>query len=230
MPEQYVCCFYLQRIMNKINYQKEFEKIVDRLQRDGEIPSLLLHSCCAPCSSYCIETLAEYFYVTVFYYNPNIYPDEEYYHRVKEQQRFIKEFPTRYPVKFIEGDFEKNRFYEDVAKGLEHEPEKGKRCLKCYDLRLRETAKRALLESMDYFCTTLSISPMKDSQVLNQIGLAIAKEEGIPYLVSDFKKNNGYLRSCEISKEYDMYRQNYCGCVYSYNESLQRGNQTHTDE
>lgn len=223
MPELYVCCFCLQKIMNKINYQKEYEKIVSRLERDGKVPSLLLHSCCAPCSSYCIETLSQHFFVTVFYYNPNIYPDEEYFHRVREQQRFIGEFPTKYPVKFIEGDFEKDRFYEDVAKGLEKEPERGARCIKCYDLRIRETAKRAVVEKMDYFCTTLSISPLKDSQVLNQMGLQIAGEEGIDYLVSDFKKNSGYLRSCEISKEYDMYRQNYCGCVYSYRESLQRG-------
>ena len=214
----FVCCSCSQKIMNKINYQKEFEHIVNELQGDGRIPSLLLHSCCAPCSSYCIETLSEYFHVTVFYYNPNIYPDEEYYHRVKEQQNFIQKFPTKYPVSFIEGDFEKERFYSEVAKGLEKEPERGARCMKCYDLRLRETAKRAKAEGMDYFCTTLSISPMKDAQVLNQIGLAIGQELGIAYLPSDFKKNNGYLRSCEISREYDMYRQDYCGCVFSVRE------------
>ena len=214
----FVCCSCSQKIMNKLNYQKEFEHIVNELQGDGRIPSLLLHSCCAPCSSYCIETLSEYFHVTVFYYNPNIYPDEEYYHRVKEQQNFIQKFPTKYPVSFIEGDFEKERFYSEVAKGLEKEPERGARCMKCYDLRLRETAKRAKAEGMDYFCTTLSISPMKDAQALNQIGLAIGQELGIAYLPSDFKKNNGYLRSCEISREYDMYRQDYCGCVFSVRE------------
>ena len=215
MPEQFAYYSYLQEIMNKINYQKEFEKIVDGLQRDGKTPSLLLHSCCAPCSSYCIETLSEYFYVTVFYYNPNIFPDEEYYHRAKEQQEFIRRFPAKYPVNFIEGDFETDRFYNEVAKGLEQAPEKGERCLKCYDLRLRETAKRAKREGMDYFCTTLTISPMKDSQVLNQIGIQVGEEEGIAFLPSDFKKKGGYLRSCELSKEYDMYRQDYCGCVYS---------------
>ena len=218
MPVLFVCCSCSQKIMNKINYQKEFEHIVNELQGDGRIPSLLLHSCCAPCSSYCIETLSEYFHVTVFYYNPNIYPDEEYYHRVKEQQSFIQKFPTKYPVSFIEGDFEKERFYSEVAKGLEKEPERGARCMKCYDLRLRETAKRAKAEGMDYFCTTLSISPMKDAQALNQIALAIGQELGIAYLPSDFKKNNGYLRSCEISREYDMYRQDYCGCVFSVRE------------
>ena len=201
--------------MIKKNYQAELENLIEQLERDERVPSLFLHSCCAPCSSYCIEYLSQYFNVTVFYYNPNIYPDEEYYHRVKEQQEFIRRFPAKYPVNFIEGDFETKRFYDEVAKGLEKEPEKGARCLKCYDLRLRETAKRAKKEGMEYFCTTLTISPMKDSQVLNQIGAKVGAEEGVIFLPSDFKKNNGYLRSCELSKEYNMYRQDYCGCIYS---------------
>ncbi|MBQ8489375.1 MAG: epoxyqueuosine reductase QueH [Pseudobutyrivibrio sp.] len=203
--------------MNKINYQKELDKLIIKFTEEGQVPSLLLHSCCAPCSSYCIEYLSQFFYVTVFYYNPNIYPDEEYYHRVKEQQRFIKEFPTKYPVKFIEGDYDKSSFYE-IAKGLEKEPEKGKRCHRCYDLRLRRTAEVAKEKGFDFFSTTLTISPMKDSQVLNEIGDSIGKELGINWLYSDFKKREGYKRSTEISKEYDMYRQDYCGCVYSYNE------------
>ncbi|MBP3728000.1 MAG: epoxyqueuosine reductase QueH [Pseudobutyrivibrio sp.] len=203
--------------MNKINYQKELDKLIIKFTEEGQVPSLLLHSCCAPCSSYCIEYLSQFFYVTVFYYNPNIYPDEEYYHRVKEQQRFIKEFPTKYPVKFIEGDYDKSSFYE-IAKGLEKEPEKGKRCHRCYDLRLRRTAAVAKEKGFDFFSTTLTISPMKDSQVLNEIGASIGKELGINWLYSDFKKREGYKRSTEISKEYDMYRQDYCGCVYSYNE------------
>lgn len=203
--------------MNKINYQKELDKLIIKFTEEGQVPSLLLHSCCAPCSSYCIEYLSQFFYVTVFYYNPNIYPDEEYYHRVKEQQRFIKEFPTKYPVKFIEGDYDKNSFYE-IAKGLEKEPEKGKRCHRCYDLRLRRTAAVAKEKGFDFFSTTLTISPMKDSQVLNEIGASIGKELGINWLYSDFKKREGYKRSTEISREYDMYRQDYCGCVYSYNE------------
>lgn len=203
--------------MNKINYQKELDKLIIKFNEEGQVPSLLLHSCCAPCSSYCIEYLSQFFYVTVFYYNPNIYPDEEYYHRVKEQQRFIKEFPTKYPVKFIEGDYDKSSFYE-IAKGLEKEPEKGKRCHRCYDLRLRRTAAVAKEKGFDFFSTTLTISPMKDSQVLNEIGEAIGKELGVNWLYSDFKKKEGYKRSTEISKEYDMYRQDYCGCVYSYNE------------
>lgn len=204
--------------MNKKNYSKELENLIEQFERDERVPSLLLHSCCAPCSSYCIEYLSKYFNVTVFYYNPNIYPDEEYYHRVKEQQEFINKFPTKHPVSFIEGDFEKNRFYEEVAKGLEEEPERGRRCVKCFDLRLRETAKRAKAEGFDYYCTTLSISPMKDAVLLNELGAKIGAEIGIPFLPSDFKKRNGYLRSCEISKEYDMYRQDYCGCEYSLNE------------
>ena len=203
--------------MNKINYQKELDKLIIKFTEEGQVPSLLLHSCCAPCSSYCIEYLSQFFYVTVFYYNPNIYPDEEYYHRVKEQQRFIKEFPTKYPVKFIEGDYDKSSFYE-IAKGLEKEPEKGKRCHRCYDLRLRRTAAVAKEKGFDFFSTTLTISPMKDSQVLNEIGASIGKELGVDWLYSDFKKREGYKRSTEISKEYDMYRQDYCGCVYSYNE------------
>ncbi len=141
---------------------------------------------------------------------------------MKEQQRFIREFPTKHPVHFIEGDFEKERFYAEVAKGLEDEPERGRRCEKCFDLRLRETAKRAKAAGADYFCTTLTISPMKDAVLLNDIGEKIAEEEGILFLPSDFKKNNGYLRSCEISKKYDMYRQDYCGCIFSKKEREKR--------
>ncbi|SFO01044.1 hypothetical protein SAMN04487831_10616 [Pseudobutyrivibrio sp. UC1225] len=203
--------------MVKINYQKELDKLIDQFEKEGRVPSLLLHSCCGPCSSYCIEYLSQYFNITVFYYNPNIYPDEEYYHRVKEQQRFIKAFPTKHPVEFIEGDYDKNRFY-DIAKGLEHEPEKGARCHKCYELRLRRTAEVAAEKSFDFFTTTLTISPMKDSQVLNEIGIRIGEEAGVSWLPSDFKKKEGFKRSTELSAEYDMYRQDYCGCVYSYNE------------
>lgn len=204
--------------MTKRNYQLELENLIQNIERDEHVPSLFLHSCCAPCSSYCIEYLSQYFHVTVFYYNPNIYPDEEYYHRVKEQQEFIKKFPTKYPVAFVEGDFEKERFYKEVAAGLEDEPERGRRCVKCFDLRLRETAKRAKADGFDYFCTTLTISPMKDAVLLNELGAKIGDEEGIPFLPSDFKKKNGYLRSCEISKEYNMYRQDYCGCEFSFKE------------
>ena len=203
--------------MNKVNYQKELDKLIKKLDEEGLVPSLLLHSCCGPCSSYCIEYLSQFFDITVFYYNPNIYPDEEYYTRVKEQERFIKEFPTKHPVSFIEGDYDTKSFYE-MAKGLEHEPEKGARCHKCYELRLRRTAQVAKEKGFDFFTTTLTISPMKDSQVLNEIGQRIALEEGVSWLVSDFKKKEGYKRSTELSKEYCMYRQDYCGCVYSYRD------------
>ena len=203
--------------MNKINYQKELDNLIDTINKEGRVPSLLLHSCCGPCSSYCIEYLSEFFNITVFYYNPNIYPDEEYYIRVKEQQKFIKEFPAKHKVSFIEGDYDKNSFYE-IARGLENEPERGARCLKCYDLRLRRTADVAKEKGFDFFTTTLTISPMKDSQVLNEIGINISNELGVKWLPSDFKKKNGYKRSTELSKEYDMYRQDYCGCVYSYRE------------
>ena len=204
--------------MNKINYQKELEQLISEIETEGRVSTLLLHSCCAPCSSYCIEYLSQFFAITVFYYNPNIYPDEEYYHRVKEQQRFISEFPTKHPVKFIEGNFEKDRFYAEVAKGLENEPERGARCTKCFELRLGETAKRAAALGMDYFATTLTISPMKDVELLNSIGARLGQEHGVAYLATEFRKKNGYLRSTQISKEYGMYRQDYCGCVYSKRE------------
>ncbi len=187
---------------------------LERIDAEKEAPSLLLHSCCAPCSSYVLEYLSSHFRITVFYYNPNIYPSEEYEFRAAEQARFIGELPVKYPVSYIEGAYETDRFY-DLAKGLEDAPERGERCHKCYRLRLEETAKLAAEKHFDYFTTTLSISPMKDADVLNAIGGELASQYGVKYLFSDFKKKNGYLRSTELSKEYGMYRQNYCGCVYS---------------
>lgn len=154
---------------NKINFQKELDKLLEQNQREARVPSLFLHSCCAPCSSYVIEYLSDYFQITVFYYNPNIYPDEEYLHRVKEQQHLICQIPQKYPVSFLEGDFDKERFY-DMAKGLEKIPEGGERCFQCYRLRLEKTAQLAKEHGFDYFCTTLSISPLKNAQKLNEIG------------------------------------------------------------
>ncbi len=203
--------------MLKRNYQKELEDIIAMHQSAGETPTLFLHSCCAPCSSYVLEYLSQYFKITVFYYNPNIYPDEEYYKRVEEQKRFIEVFPAKNKIEFLEGNFDKERFYE-MAKGLENLPEGGERCFKCYRLRLEESVRLAKKYSMDYFTTTLSISPLKNAQKLNEIGLELAEEYGVKYLVSDFKKKNGYKRSTEISKEYNMYRQDYCGCVFSKRE------------
>ena len=201
----------------KENYQKILDETIAGLEEKGEVPKLLLHSCCAPCSSYVLEYLSNYFYITVLYYNPNIYPEDEYYHRAAEQKRFIKEFPTKYPVTFVEGNFEPEHFYETV-KGYENIREGGERCFRCYELRLREAAEYAKKINCDYFTTTLSISPMKNAAKLNEIGGRLAEEYGIPYLYSDFKKRDGYKRSTVISAEYGMYRQDYCGCVFSKRE------------
>lgn len=201
----------------KTNYQKELESIIAEHQSKGETPTLFLHSCCAPCSSYVLEYLSQYFKITVFYYNPNIYPDDEYYKRVEEQKKFIERFPAKNKIDFVEGIFDKDRFYA-MAKGLENVPEGGERCFLCYELRLREAAEYAKARNMDYFTTTLSISPLKNAEKLNEIGLNLANEYGIKYLVSDFKKKNGYKRSTELSKQYGIYRQDYCGCIFSKQE------------
>lgn len=197
-----------------INYQKELEKIINRIQQEGETKTLLLHSCCAPCSSYVLEYLSQYFRITIFYYNPNIYPKEEFYKRVEEQKRLISELPVKNEINFIEGRFDSDRFYE-IAKGLEKEKEGGQRCFNCYELRLRETAILAKEQGFDYFTTTLSISPYKNAQKLNEIGISLSQEYNTEYLFSDFKKKNGYKRSIELSKQYNLYRQDYCGCIFS---------------
>ena len=203
--------------MNKINYQKELDKVIEVLQRQGRVPRLLLHSCCAPCSSYVLEYLSRYFEITVFYYNPNIYPPEEFGKRVEEQKRLIAQLPAEHPISFLDGPYEPERFYE-MAKGLEQVPEGGARCFKCYRLRLTETAEMARAGKYDYFTTTLSISPLKNAEKLNEIGGQLAKDYGVDYLYSDFKKRNGYKRSTELSREYGLYRQDYCGCVFSMRE------------
>ncbi len=203
--------------MNKINYQKELDKVIEVLQRQGRVPRLLLHSCCAPCSSYVLEYLSRYFEITVFYYNPNIYPPEEFGKRVEEQKRLIAQLPAEHPISFLDGPYEPERFYE-MAKGLEQVPEGGARCFKCYRLRLTETAEMACAGKYDYFTTTLSISPLKNAEKLNEIGGQLAKDYGVDYLYSDFKKRNGYKRSTELSREYGLYRQDYCGCVFSMRE------------
>ncbi len=200
--------------MNARNYQRELEKITEQIQDESRVPRLLLHACCAPCSSYCLEYLSKYFSITVFYYNPNIYPEEEYKKRVAEIRRFIGEFPAEHPVSLTEGTYDPERFYE-IAKGLENVPEGGKRCFGCFRLRLREAAKAAADGGYDYFTTTLSISPMKNAAKLNEIGEEAAEEFGVAWLPSDFKKKNGYQRSIELSREYGLYRQDYCGCEFS---------------
>lgn len=200
------------QMTNNINYQKQLDKIIQGL---GDIaPSLLLHTCCAPCSSYCIEYLSSYFNITVLYYNPNIYPESEYLHRKAEQIRLISEMKTKYPVKFIDCDFESEKFYE-TAKGLENCREGGERCFKCYRLRLTKAAKIASENGFDWFTTSLTISPLKNAQKINEIGVELAEKYGVKFLPSDFKKKEGFKRSIELSKEYNLYRQNYCGCEYS---------------
>lgn len=196
----------------KQNYQLILDKKLNELQ--GAYPSLLLHSCCAPCSSYVLEYLNEFFDITVFYYNPNISHEEEYVKRTKEQIRLINEMPKKREIKFIQGTYEPEKFYE-FARDMKDEPEGGKRCFECYRLRLEETAKLAKEKEFDFFTTTLSISPLKNAQVLNDIGNELSQKYGVEYLFSDFKKRNGYKRSCELSRIYDLYRQNYCGCIYS---------------
>lgn len=198
-----------------MNYQKELDKLIEKLKREHKIPRLLLHSCCAPCSSYVLEYLSDCFDITVFYYNPNIYPESEYTKRILEQQTLIGEMDTKYPVSFIAGHYDRERFYE-MAAGMEHLKEGGERCLKCYELRLREAAELAVKGGFEYFTTTLSISPLKNADRLNEIGLRLETEFGVRYLQSDFKKKNGYKRSIELSKEFGLYRQDYCGCEFSF--------------
>ena len=199
-----------------INFQKELEKLILKLQEHDKVPTLLLHSCCAPCSSYVIEYLSQYFHLTVFYYNPNISEFEEYKKRVEEQKRLIRQFPTKYKVEFIEGTYDNDNYNKNIL-GLEDCKEGGERCTVCYEMRMREAAKEAKESGFDYFTTTLSISPLKNSTKLNEIGYKLGIEYGIAYLLSDFKKKEGYKRSIELSKEYDLYRQNYCGCIFSRN-------------
>ena len=209
--------------MNKRNYQRELEQLMSGIE-PGHVPSLLLHACCAPCSSYCLEYLSQYFSITVLFYNPNISPAAEYQKRVDEIKRLISELPAKNKISLIEGRYLPEEFYTSV-KGLENEPEGGKRCHVCYELRLHEAAVVAKELGYDYFTTTLSISPLKDADKLNEIGKKLSDEYAISYLYSDFKKKNGYKRSIELSKEYKLYRQNFCGCVFSKREA---GNEKET--
>ena len=199
---------------NRVNYQKELDRILAALPQDGAPPALLLHACCAPCSSYVLEYLSRYFSITLFYYNPNISPAEEYAHRAEEARRLVREMPLVHPVTVEEGRYEPQAFYE-LARGLEDAPEGGERCFACYRLRLRETARLAAARGFDWFCTTLSVSPPKTAEKLNELGEEAAAEFGVRWLPSDFKKREGFKRSIVLSQEYGLYRQNYCGCVFS---------------
>ena len=205
--------------MNQINYQKELDKIIARLSdmQEKSAPELFLHSCCAPCSSYVLEYLCGIFRITVFYYNSNISETEEYQKRAAEQRRLIETYNREgkgYPISVVEGDYDPGRFFR-AARGLEACAEGGARCHQCFDLRLRETARRAAEGGFAWFCTTLTISPLKNARKLNEIGQALAEEYGVAWLPSDFKKREGYKRSIELSRQYGLYRQDYCGCVYS---------------
>ena len=194
-----------------MNYQLELEKII---KENNGIKTLLLHSCCAPCSSYVLEYLSDYFEITVLYYNPNIYPLEEYNKRKNEQIRFINEFKSKNKISFLDCDYD-NDIYDKLVKGLENEPERGIRCHKCYRLRMEKTCILAKQNNFDFFGTTLTVSPYKNSSVLNEIGKSLQEEYNIKYLFSDFKKKEGYKRSIELSRIYNLYRQNYCGCIHS---------------
>lgn len=205
----------------KINYQRKLEELIKNLDRT---PRLLLHSCCAPCSSYCLEYLAQYFSITVLYYNPNISPAEEFFKRAEEQRRLIESMPVKNPVSLVVDEYDPHVFF-DMAKGLENVPEGGERCFKCYRMRLSRAAEYAAANGFDYFCTTLTISPLKNAAKINEIGkaleaeinqaAAVSNQPPVKFLPSDFKKKGGYLRSIELSKEYGLYRQNYCGCIFS---------------
>ena len=210
--------------MNKINYQKELDALIENLVKDKKVPTLLLHSCCAPCSSYVLEYLSQYFKISILFYNPNIYPLEEYSRRVIEQKGLISALKVKNEIRFVEGKYDTESFY-DIAKGLENQKEGGERCFKCYELRLKEAAIIAKEQEFDYFTTTLSISPHKNAQKLNEIGSKLSEEYSVKYLYSDFKKKEGYKRSIELSNEYNLYRQDYCGCIFSKNERINLSNQ-----
>ena len=200
--------------MPKINYQIEMERELRAIQARGDRPLLALHSCCAPCSSAVLERLNAHFRIALYYYNPNISPEAEFRHRVEEQRRLVRQMPLADDLTVAEGPYEPERFYE-LVRGHEGDPEGGARCGICFEMRLRSTAEYAKRIGADYFTTTLSISPLKDAQRLNAIGEALAEEYGVKYLFSDFKKRDGYRRSCALSEEYGLYRQDFCGCIYS---------------
>ena len=198
-----------------MNYQLVLDETLKNLKG---VPKLLLHACCAPCSSYVISYLANYFEITIYFYNPNMDSNLEYEKRLQELKRFISEFNTKYPVHLISEEYDHNEFLT-ISKGLENEPERGRRCLKCYELRLRKSFMYAKEHKFDYITTTLTLSPHKNSKIINEIGKKIEDELEFPYLFSDFKKKDGYKKSILLSQEYNLYRQNYCGCEFSRRES-----------
>lgn len=215
--------------MNNRNYQRELDALITGFEKENKVPRLFLHSCCAPCSSYVLEYLSKYFEITVFFYNPNISPKEEYEKRVAEIRRLIHEMEFLHPVTLVEGEYKPEDFYE-MARGLEDVPEGGERCFRCYRLRMEEAARLAEQGGYDYFTTTLSISPLKNAGKINEIGQELSQIYKVEHLPSDFKKKNGYKRSIELSHEYGLYRQNYCGCVFSKRESMEKQRQREEEE
>lgn len=197
-----------------MNYDKLMEDEINSIEKEN--PTLLLHACCAPCSSACLERLGDIFKISILYYNPNITDKMEYDKRLDELHRFISKIDSKNKINIIDGRYDTNEF-DNIASGLENEPERGRRCYKCYKLRMEETAKVASEKNFDYFATTLSLSPHKNVNWINEIGEDLDKIYDAKYLYSDFKKKNGYKRSIELSQEYNLYRQNYCGCIYSIN-------------
>ncbi|MBO7149114.1 MAG: epoxyqueuosine reductase QueH [Clostridia bacterium] len=214
---------------NKENFSLFTEKIINEIKETGKRPSLLLHVCCAPCSSYVLEYLSAYFDITVYFYNPNIDTDAEFRYRADEEKRFIAEMGLSDTVKYTEGKYNRNEFLE-AAQGLESAPEGGERCAKCFELRLKKSAVYAKEGGFDYFTTTLSISPLKNSALLNSIGKRLSEKYGVKYLYSDFKKKNGYKRSVELSREHKLYRQSYCGCAFSKAQAIRDGRISKADQ
>ena len=208
-----------------MNYQSKLENIIMENQAKNQIPTLLLHVCCAPCSSYVLEYLSKYFKITILYYNPNISPFKEYQKRKQEVKRLLQEFKPQNPISFLDCDYDFEKF-KTISKGLEKEKEGGTRCIACYYLRMEKAAIYAKQLHFDYFTTTLSISPYKNAQKLNELGEKLALKYSISYLYADFKKKNGYKRSIELSKQYNLYRQDYCGCIYS---KLEREEYVHSN-
>lgn len=200
-----------------MNYQKVLDETLNNIEKRDKTPKLLLHACCAPCSSYVLEYLSTYFEITIYYYNPNIYPEEEYQRRINELKKFISNYKSINKINLIEEKYDTNDYYKAV-KGYEKLGERSERCYKCYEFRMKNACKYAKENNFDYFTTTLSISPYKNSNWINEIGSNLEKKYDIKYLYADFKKKNGYKRSLELSKEYGLYRQDYCGCVYSKQE------------
>lgn len=207
--------------MNKINYQKILDEKIRELEGEDTTKSLLLHACCAPCSSYTLSYLSNYFEITIYFYNPNIDTEEEYLTRNEELSRLIKEMPMKNKVELLTPQYDRERYIE-IARGREDVKEGGIRCFYCYDLRMEEAARVASVLKKDFFTTTLSISPHKNAEWLNRLGEKYSKKYGVEYLYSDFKKKGGYQRSIELSKEYGLYRQDYCGCEYSKKEAIDR--------